>query len=302
MKMKIPFQFEDEFIYGEVQQVSALIRRVVAGNPSRFTFRGTGTYIVGQGEVAVIDPGPQIAEHIDAIVDCLANETITHILVTHTHNDHSPGARSLQNVCDAAVYGMEYAANDSGDLVTDKTEEEIDNEFSPDFTLTNGDLLTGAGWNIECIHTPGHMPNHFCFRLLEEKALFTGDHIMGWSTTVIIPPYGSMADYVNSLKKLQNCHDKVYYPTHGPAVRHPQRLLNALIEHRAEREQQIIECLRTRTKTVFEMTAEIYADVDGALHGAASLSLYATLIKLVAEKRVDCDGILSMDCVFRLSG
>jgi len=202
MKTKIPFVFEDDVTYAEVQQVSPRIRRIVAQNPSRFTFRGTGTYIVGRSQVAVIDPGPQISQHIDAILYALSEETVTHILVTHTHNDHSPGARSLQKMCDASIYGMKYETEHFGSPQTDSTEEEIDNDFCPDYTLSDGDVLSGSGWTVECVHTPGHMPNHFCFRLLEENALFTGDHIMGWSTTVIIPPYGRMKHYMNILMML----------------------------------------------------------------------------------------------------
>ena len=301
MKSTIPFRYQDEFEYGEIHRVSPLIRRIVAKNPSRFTYLGTGTYIVGEGEVAVVDPGPLLPDHIKAIAHSLSKETITHIVITHTHNDHSPAARPLQQICGAPIYGGDQHDQHDSDADEVQLEEEIDHAFAPDIVVTDGDVLNGNGWNLEAVHTPGHMKNHFCFRLPEEHSLFTGDHIMGWSTTVIIPPYGSMREYVNSLKRLTNCGDQVYYPTHGPPIRATSQYLDALIQHRIDRENTIITSLRLGLSTVRQMVAVNYSDVDESLHGAAACSLFATLIKLVEENRVICDDVPKPDSEFRLA-
>ncbi len=292
MKTVIPFVFEDSFDYGQIGIVSPRVRRIVARNPSRFTLHGTGTYIVGHGEVAVIDPGPLQTEHIEAIAASLAGETITHILVTHTHSDHSPAAGALQKICQAPVYGAlsNHRMFRAAPAAETHVHEEVDHLFQPDITLADGQVLKGADWTLEAMHTPGHMPNHFCFRLPEENAVFTGDHVMGWSTTVIIPPYGSMSAYVNSLQRLQGCGYQTFYPAHGPPVTEPERYLNALIAHRRDREDEVIASLRQGLKTVPEMVAVHYADVGTALHAAAACSLLATLIKLVEEGRIVCTG------------
>ncbi len=301
MKTVIPFVRRDSFNYGEISLVSPRVRRIVAHNPSRFTFHGTGTYIVGHGDVAVIDPGPLQTEHIEAIVASLADENITHIVVTHTHNDHSPAARVLQKICQAPVYGALSNFGMASDAPAEAiVEEEVDHLFQPDIALADGQVLKGTDWTLEAVHTPGHMPNHFCFRLREENAVFTGDHVMGWSTTVIIPPYGSMSAYINSLKRLQHCGDQIFYPTHGPPIPEPEQFLDALIAHRREREDAVITSLRQGLKTVSDMVAVQYADVDTALHAAAACTLQATLIKLVEEGRVVCVGKPAAESEFNL--
>ncbi len=298
MKTRIPFQFEDAVVYGQLQEVSPLIRRIVAPNPSLFTYRGTGTYVVGRGQVAVIDPGPALEQHIRAIGECLRGEVISHIIVTHTHSDHSSAAVPLQQICGAPIYGRTLA--DGGHDHDGRFEEECDREFTPTVEVNDADLIAGDGWTLQCVQTPGHMSNHFCYRLLEERSLFTGDHVMGWSTSVIIPPDGSMKDYVASLEKLLATDDRIYYPTHGPAIRSPKRYVEACIAHRQEREVQVLQSLREGNQTVHLMVADVYRDTDRSLHGAAARSLLATLIKLWDEGRVVCQGEVNLSGRFEL--
>ena len=300
MKSPIPFRRDDSFEYGEIHEVSPLIRRIVAPNPSKFTFRGTGTYIVGRGQVAVIDPGPRLGSHISAIAESLSNETISHILVTHTHSDHSPAARPLQFICGAPIYGFGPLVTESGDEEADRVEEDIDHRFKPDITLNHEDVVRGEGWSLECLHTPGHMSNHLCYRLIEEKAVFTGDHVMGWSTSVIIPPDGSMSDYLASLRMLLESDDQVYYPTHGPPITQPADFVRACIEHREHREILILDCLRNGPTSVWAMVPVVYQDTDSTLHAAAARSLLATVIKLWEEGRVSCEGPPTLDTMYRL--
>ena len=184
MASKIPFIYKYDFEYGELQTLTPLVRRIVAKNPSGFTFHGTGTYVIGRGNVAVIDPGPMMPEHIDALKNCLKNESVTHILITHTHMDHSPAAEPLKHHWQAKTYG--YGPHGAGKReVGVQVEEGGDMAFEPDVTVRHGDTIHGDGWTVECVYTPGHTSNHICFALKEEHALFTGDHVMGWSTSVI---------------------------------------------------------------------------------------------------------------------
>lgn len=300
MAVKIPFRYDDEFEYGKIQQISPLVRRIVANNPSRFTFRGTGTYVVGSGQVAVIDPGPLLDSHISAIADQLRGETISHILVTHTHSDHSPAALPLQRMCGAPIYGCRLPVQNHSDDLSAPIEEDIDVNFRSTVEITDGDVLKGNRWTLKCVHTPGHMSNHFCFRLLEEKALFSGDHVMGWSTTVIVPPEGSMSDYMNSLDLLLQADDEIFYPTHGPPIRDPNPFVRAYRAHRIEREEQILDCLKAGMKTVSEIVSTVYRDTDRSLHAAAARSSLAALIKLWEEKKVHCDTEPKLNANYRL--
>ncbi|MSO65100.1 MAG: MBL fold metallo-hydrolase [Alphaproteobacteria bacterium] len=287
--MAIPFNRQFDFEYGAVTPVTPLIRRIVARNPSPFTFHGTGTYIVGQGEVAVIDPGPDLPDHVDAISQALVGETISHILVTHTHCDHSPAARRLQRSLGGTTYG--FGRHGSGRPETGgDVEEGADHAFTPDIRVGDGDLLQGPGWTIEAVTTPGHCSNHVCYRLREEQALFTGDHIMAWSTTVVSPPDGDMQAYLRSLHKLLHVSDHIYWPTHGGPVREPHPFVRAYIAHREERERQIETCLASGIELIAEMVARLYANVDRRLHAAAARSVHAHLIHLVETDRAHCDG------------
>ena len=286
--MPIPFNRDFDAPYGEVQRLSPMISRLLAPNPSPFTFRGTGVYLVGPNEtardVAVIDPGPLIPEHIEALKAAIADKTVTHILVTHTHSDHSPAAQPLKEWTGAKTYGFGPHGAGLDDSV--KVEEGGDRAFVPDVAVRDGDVIAGNGFTFDCVCTPGHTSNHMCYALREEQALFTGDHVMGWSTTVVAPPDGDMAQYMASLRKLLARDDRILYPTHGAPVHHPKPFLQAYLDHRLEREAQILGCIRQGIRTIPEIVPRLYADVDKRLHPAAARSVLAHLIQLEQEGRV----------------
>ena len=295
--MSIPFVGELEFEYGEVARLSPCIRRVIAKNPSPFTYYGTGTYIVGSGEVAVIDPGPDLESHVDALEDALKGESVTHILVTHTHRDHSPAARILQNRVGGMIHA--YGPHGSGrPEALDAVEEGADHNFVPDIMLKDGDTVSGSDWSLEAVHTPGHCSNHLCYRLRKERTLFCGDHVMGWSTTVVAPPDGDMQAYMRSLRRLLDSDDAIYWPTHGPAIHDPHSFVRANIAHREAREAQILDCIRVGEVTIAAMVKKIYAAVDPGLHPAAARSVLSHLIHLIETGRVAKVGALSMDSTF----
>ncbi|MFZ3006006.1 MAG: MBL fold metallo-hydrolase, partial [Phenylobacterium sp.] len=270
----IPYVREIKFDYGKADQVSPLIRRVVANNPGPFTYLGTGTYIIGRGEVAVIDPGPDMDDHLEAILAALEpGEKITHILVTHHHSDHSPLAGPLKARTGATIYGCavaEIPVDDSGV----RMEAGADFGFAPDVSLCGGgQVLEGPGWTMEAIATPGHTSNHICFALREENALFSGDHIMGWSTTVITPPDGDMTDYMDSLDKVKARDFSVLWPTHGPPITEVTPFIEAYIAHRRAREAQVLKAVQEGHGKIREMVPVLYADVDPRLHPAAARSV-----------------------------
>jgi glyoxylase-like metal-dependent hydrolase (beta-lactamase superfamily II) len=304
----VPFNRDFSVEYGRVDQVSPLIRRVVAENPGRFTFTGTGTYIVGHGEVAVIDPGPDLPAHLDALERALEGETVTHILITHTHGDHSPAAAPLKAATGAPTYG--YGPHPDADRDRPSSagddapqEERSDLDFVPDVVTADGDTIAGNGWTVEALHTPGHISNHLCFGLAEEKALFTGDHVMGWSTSVIPSPDGDLGDYLTNLRRLLERDDRIYWPTHGPAITDPHSFVEALIAHREERTRQILERLATGDELIDDMVAVLYADVDSKLHPAAARSVLAHLVLLESTGQVAADGEpLGLDRRWRLAG
>lgn len=317
MAVELPLSRDLEVTYGSVEWLSPLVRRVVAENPSKFTFLGTGTYLVGRGEVAVIDAGPALAAHVDAIIAALEpGERITHLLVTHTHTDHSPATALVAQRTGSPSYGFGPHGTVPPDDPTDRvvfgdpeadghpeTEDQpagsggeelregIDRDFRPDVVLGDGDVVTGPGWTIEAVHTPGHTSNHLCFALAEERTLFTGDHVMGWSTSVIGPPDGNLGQYLASLRRLLDRDDAVYLPTHGPAVTEPHRLVQAFLDHRAERTRQVLDHLAAGPATVAELVPSMYADVGKQLWRAAAASVYAHLLLLTDEGVVRCDGV-----------
>jgi glyoxylase-like metal-dependent hydrolase (beta-lactamase superfamily II) len=290
--MAIPFDRSFAAPYEEAVRLTPMISRVLARNPSPFTFKGTGVYIVGADggrDVALIDPGPLLDEHVEALKRALDGKRVTHILITHTHSDHSPAAQPLKEWSGAPTYGFgPHGSGKTEDSV--KVEEGGDREFVPDVGVRDGDRIEGDGFTFDCVYTPGHTSNHMCYALAEEKALFTGDHVMGWSTTVVTPPDGDMAEYMASLRKLLARDDRILYPTHGAPIREPKPFLEAYIAHRLEREAQILACIRDGVATVPEMVARMYADVDKRLHPAASRSVLAHLIQLESEGRVRVEG------------
>jgi glyoxylase-like metal-dependent hydrolase (beta-lactamase superfamily II) len=291
----IPFVRDMSFEYGAVDRISPLVRRVVANNPGPFTYLGTGTYIVGSGEVAVIDPGPPIDEHLDALMKATEGESIVTILTTHTHMDHSPLAHPLKARTGAPIYGR------SDPKVGSSFEEAGEAHFRPDVEIADGARVAGPGWTLEAVATPGHASNHVCYALLEENALFSGDHVMGWSTTVVSPPDGDMTDYYVSLDKVRARDFSILIPTHGPPISDPAPFLDAYRDHRLDRERQILAALAGGQTHIKAMVPVMYAAVDPRLHPAAAHSVLAHLIHLVKTGRVVSDGAPSIDSAFRLA-
>lgn len=290
----IDFSFE----YGACDQVTPLVRRVIANNPGPFTYTGTGTYIVGSKELAVIDPGPLDDNHLEAILTATKDEKITHIMVTHTHNDHSPLAKSLKERTGALIYSFDQNSINIGE--NNKFEEGYDNKFSCDIKLKDGDLIRGGDWTLEAIHTPGHTSNHLCYSLKEEKILFSGDHVMGWSTTVIVPPDGDMEDYIQSLEKLLRRDDKNYLPTHGKMIENPKELVKKYITHRSSREDQIIKTIKSGNNKIIDIVKVIYVDVDKRLYPAASMSTLAHLTRMINKRQIKTDQ-LNLDGFYEIN-
>jgi glyoxylase-like metal-dependent hydrolase (beta-lactamase superfamily II) len=257
--------------------LSPLVRRLLAPNPSPFTFTGTQTHIVGRGSVAIIDPGPDLPAHIDAILRATAGEEIAAILCTHTHRDHSPGALLLQQASGAPIVGCAPLAPPEEDGIAD---EAYDRDYRPNRVIGDGETLEGDGWTLVGIATPGHTSNHLCFTLPEEQALFSGDHVMGWSTSIVSPPDGNMGAYMASLERLQGRDERTYYPAHGPEVTEPAKLIRGLLLHRRQREAQVLQRLRAGATRVEEMVAAMYKELDPRLHPAAARSVLAHLIDL----------------------
>ncbi|MEM7253842.1 MAG: MBL fold metallo-hydrolase [Pseudomonadota bacterium] len=300
MAVEIPFKRELDFEYGRVDQVTPTVRRVIAENPSAFTLYGTGTYIVGQGKVAIIDPGPAIGAHADAVLDAVKGEEITHILITHTHNDHSPACRLLAPHTKAKTYA--YGPHGAGKRARGvQVEEGGDMEFAPDVEVDHGDVIHGDGWSMECVYTPGHTSNHLCFALREENILFSGDHVMGWSTSIVSPPDGDMGDYMRSLELLLDREDARYWPTHGPAVEAPQDFVRSFIVHRKEREEQIRACLQDGVHRIEDMVPIMYKGLMPQLMPAAARSVYAAMVYMVERGDVVCSGKLQLDDEYRLT-
>jgi glyoxylase-like metal-dependent hydrolase (beta-lactamase superfamily II) len=330
--MALQFDRSLDVTYRTVDEVVPGVRRIVAENPGPFTFKGSATFIVGKGEVAVIDPGPADEKHIDALLESLGSERVTHILITHTHADHSPGARLLQERTGAKTYGFgphpiptadeekRYAdvtepptneATDTESKTTsnnnkkDNDNNDNDNEqqsaedkkelteeghgdrdFVPDVAIRHSELIAGSGWTFEAVHTPGHLANHLCFRLAKEKLLFTGDHVMGWSTSVISPPGGHLNDYLASMALLLENPDEIYIPTHGSPIVNPHDYVRGLIDHRNARTAQILDRLRNGPQNIKGLVAALYVGLDPKLFKAAGRSVLAHLDALVRSGSV----------------
>ena len=294
----IPFVTLDEPRYGAAVQVSPLVRRVIANNPSKYTYLGTGTYIIGHGDVAVVDPGPVLDEHRDSLRAALEGDRVRAILVTHCHSDHSPLSSWLRDETGAPT----IAFGPHGIVPTDPEiddeiepgvtlEETTDTDFDPDVRVGDGEVAAmGAGWTMRAVYTPGHTSNHMCYALDEEQALFTGDHVMGWSTTVVSPPDGDMRSYIDSLRKVMERNDASLWPTHGAPVTSPQPFLQAFLDHRLEREAQVLAAVRSGHSDIEEMVKQMYADVRVELHKAAARSVLSHLIKLTDDGFVTVEG------------
>ncbi|MDT0575768.1 MBL fold metallo-hydrolase [Croceicoccus sp. F390] len=274
---------------GMAQALEPLVARVLAGNPSAFTFEGTQTYIVGAGtDVAIIDPGPDDAAHLDALVAAINGRTVAAICCTHTHRDHSPAAAPLRRLTGAPVIGCAPLAIPS---IGPRSDAPFDPDYAPDRVLGDGEQVTGEGWTLTALATPGHTSNHLCYALPETGALFTGDHVMGWSTTVVSPPDGDMADYMASMEILHAREDRIYYPAHGPAVENTRQLVRGMIGHRRQRERQIAKRLGEAPQTIPSLVATMYAGLDSRLIGAAGQSVLAHLIDMERKGRVRQDGL-----------
>jgi len=290
----IPFVRDFLFAYGEPDPVAPGVQRVIANNPGPFTYTGSGSYLVGpstqDGPKAVIDPGPDDPDHLEALVLAAGPAGISHILVSHTHRDHCGGARALAARTGALVLGAEPHPVAAPEQDAPALEEGADYQYRPDISLRDGDRISGHGWSLETVSTPGHLSNHLCFSLPGQNILFTGDHLMGWATTVILPPDGDMAAYLASLDKLLARAETLYLPTHGAPIENPHRFVRAVKTHRLMRDKQILNRLAAGECTIAEIVSTLYAGVDKKLHGAAGLNVLAHLIKLCAEGKARAEG------------
>ena len=273
---------------GLVETLEPLVRRVLAPNGSPFTYTGTQTYLVGgEDGLAVIDPGPDLPEHLGALEAAIGMARVVAICCTHTHRDHSPAAAPLAAATGAPVIGCAPLVMETDEPRADAP---FDAGYRPDGVLADGERLSGPGWTLTALATPGHTSNHLCYALAESGALFTGDHVMGWSTTVVAPPDGDMADYLRSLEKLHDRDDRVYYPAHGPAVGNPRQLVRGMIGHRRQRERQILKLLGQRAQAIGELVPQMYKGVDERLWPAAGQSVKAHLIDLERRGHVARSG------------
>ncbi|MGV6801200.1 MAG: MBL fold metallo-hydrolase [bacterium] len=297
--MTPPFIKEFHFTYGQAEQLSPLVTRVICENPGPFTFTGSGTYLIGKEELCIIDPGPANASHLRSLIKAIDQRPVHSILITHTHLDHCGGARDLQDQIECPILGYgphPVIAGETGPAL----DEGGDAHFHPDKLIQEGDVVQGKGWTILPLHTPGHIGNHLCFALAEEKALFTGDHIMGWATTVVTPPDGNMQDYFASLTMLHRRADEIYYPTHGAPIVNPQEFVAAIIEHRHSRDQQILASLAAGNSKIMDIVADIYRDTDKALHFAAALNVEAHLKMHIAQGRVQKFGHSILEADYKI--
>lgn len=298
----------DDAPYGVAEQMSPLVQRVICRNPGKFSYHGTGTYILGGKQCVVIDPGPRVDSHRDALAAALAGRQVTGIVITHCHGDHSPLAEWLKTETGAPTYAIgphrtfdgwtedddHDPSEEVDDPQADESEEEkegLDTDFSPDITVSDGEtFLRTGGFSLQAVHTPGHTSNHLCVAMPEERTLFSGDHVMGWSTTIVAPPDGDMAAYFDSLHKVLGRRDSLLRPTHGGPVTEPHAYVRALLAHRIEREQQVIAQIAGGTDTIPAMVKVLYANVDKKLHRPARRSIWSHMLKLHAEGRVRVAG------------
>jgi len=283
------------------------LKRIIAPNPSPMTFWGTNTYILGTNELAIIDPGPAVQSHFDAIMSSLnKNQSITHILITHSHIDHSPLAKQLSERTSAPILAFGESSSGKSTIMTNLKNldggEGIDYDFKPDVTLNDNQILKNKEWCIKSLHTPGHMGNHLCFSWEGESILFSGDLVMGWATSMVSPPDGDLTDFMNSIKSLQlRSPDKLFFPGHGAPIENPSLRLQELYEHRKKREGQILSALETGLATISEITESVYADLDKRLITAAKRNVLAHLIDLTSRKICEVSKEITTNSRFTLT-
>jgi glyoxylase-like metal-dependent hydrolase (beta-lactamase superfamily II) len=298
-----PFSRDMEFRYGELERIAPGVRRLVCQNPGPFTFKGTNLYVAGEGKVAVIDPGPAPGEQLDTLLGALQGETITHIFLSHCHADHSGAAAALKERTGAVACGMPRAAGAPSAGAKGPSGQSFVAPVAFDIALKHGDTVEGEGWRLSALHTPGHAPDHLCYAWPERNILFSGDHVMGWNTSVIAPPEGALGAYLRSLAVLMERNEAVYYPAHGGPIEQPQRYVKALIFHRRWREMEVLEAMRAGLASIPAMVARIYDGLDPALTRAASLSVFAHLEYLIEKGMASASkpGPLSLDQEFSLA-
>jgi glyoxylase-like metal-dependent hydrolase (beta-lactamase superfamily II) len=289
---------------GVVDEVAPGVRRVLANNSGPFTFKGTLSYIVGRGKVAIVDPGPDDPAHIKALLDAVRGETVTHIFVTHTHRDHSPAVPAIKAATGATVYaeGPHRPSRPLNAGEAPRMEASNDMDFRPDHALADGDVVSGDGWALEGVTTPGHTANHMAFALKDTDLLFSGDHVMGWSTTIVAPPDGAMTDYMSSLNKLMVRPEQLYLPGHGGVIPEATRFVAGLTLHRKAREASILHRLAKGASDIATIVRAIYIGLDPRLTNAAGFSVLAHMEDLVARGEVQTDGLPSINGVYRLAG
>jgi glyoxylase-like metal-dependent hydrolase (beta-lactamase superfamily II) len=300
----IPFDRSFELAPGQVDEIMPGLRRLLADNPSPFTYKGTVSYIVGRGQVAILDPGPEDDQHISKLLDAVRGETVTHVFVTHTHRDHSPAAARIKTATGAIVVaeGPHRAARRLHVGESQRLEASADLAFRPDLAIPDGESVSGPGWTLEAVATPGHTANHMAYAHREADVLFSGDHVMAWATPVVAPPDGAMGDYMASLHKLAARPERTYFPGHGGAVRDAPRFVQHYIRHRQAREASILRRLAKGAADIPTIVRAIYIGLDPRLVGAAGLSVLAHLEDLLARGLVAADGEASIQSTYRLVG
>ena len=298
MSEVLPFKTSMTFAYGEPRELARGVVRIVANNPNHFTFKGTNTYLVGSHSLALIDPGPDDPAHLAAILRAVGARSISHILITHTHHDHVDGLPALIAATGAKTAGYGHKASQPGrKRASASGGEYVEQDFVPDVALKHGDRLDGNGWSFEALFTPGHAPDHLCFQLKGTDILFSGDHVMGWNTSVVAPPEGNMGAYIRSLELLTTRQERLYFPGHGGQIEEPQRLVKAYLLHRRMREHAILDCIRQGHNTVAAIVPVVYRGLDPKLINAASLSVLAHVEHLQERGLVECEAPLSVDRV-----
>lgn len=304
--MSTPFDLSHKPHVGKALELEPGIQVVTAPNASPMTFTGTQTYLLGQDAVAIIDPGPDSDAHLNALLSALNGRPVSHILITHSHVDHSPLSRRLSDQTGAAIYAF-GTAHDSRSTLMERLaqagdlggQEGIDTEFRFDHRLAHGQIITGDGWELETLHTPGHLSNHICFAHNATGAVFSGDHVMGWATTMVSPPDGDLGAFMASLAHLaERQDDRTYYAGHGAAILDPLAMVNHLLKHRKSRESQILDTLSKGSATATQIAKTIYTDVDPRLIPAATRNVLAHLIDLYSRKLISSEGPLSQHSIF----